>query len=132
MAVIAWQETVDDKDTKEMVREWFFKGHAALSFGNYDEAIKCYKKTLELNPGFTYAHRFIGDVYFKKENINDAISEYKKALAINPNYAEVHYNLEVAYFKKGNYKLAIAHCDRALELGYSVNPKVLQLLKPYR
>jgi len=64
--------------------------------------------------------------------LNEAISEYKKALAINPNSAEAHTNLGAAYYYKGNYKLAIVHCDKAMELGFRVNPKLLELLKPYR
>jgi len=63
---------------------------------------------------------------------DEAIYEWNKALAISPNLAEVNYNLGGAYYSKGNYKSAIRYCDKAVELGVSVNPKLLELLKPYR
>jgi len=64
--------------------------------------------------------------------LDEAILEYKKALAINPNLAKVHNNLGIAYYYKGDYKLAILHCDKAVDLEGNVNPKLLELLKPYR
>jgi len=78
------------------------------------------------------AYGNIGLVYYNKGMLDEAIFEYKKALVINPNLAKVHYNLGVAYYYKGNYKLAILHCDKAVKLGLSVNPELLELLKPYR
>lgn len=100
MAGVAWAEKAVDKRTKEMVRELFSKGHLALAFGNYDEAIRCYKKTLELDPNLSDAHRFIGDIYVKKGVLDKALSEYKKAIAIKPNSATTHVGLGDVYLKK--------------------------------
>ena len=68
----------------------------------------------------------------KKGDLMKAIPQLKKALAINPNYARAHNQLGIAYYYDGQYKLALDHCNRALELGWRVNPKLLELLKPYR
>jgi tetratricopeptide (TPR) repeat protein len=107
-------------------------GNACFKKGMLDEAISEYKKALSINSNLEEAHNNLGLVYLKKGMLNDAISEYKKVLAINPNLAVAHSSLGVAYYYKANYKLAIFHYDKAVELGGRVNPKLLELVKPYR
>ncbi|MCK5188165.1 MAG: tetratricopeptide repeat protein [Deltaproteobacteria bacterium] len=79
-----------------------------------------------------WAHFYLGLAYRKKNRVDGAIAEYNKALAINPSLAEVHNNLASAYYYRGNYKLAIIHCDKAVALRGRVEPKLLELLSPYR
>jgi tetratricopeptide (TPR) repeat protein len=107
-------------------------GEAYTEKGKFDEAISEQKKVLTIDRNFVEAYTNLGAFYGRKGMVDEAISEFKKALTINPNFAYAHNNLAIAYYKKGNSRLAIVHCDKALVLGYSVNPKLLELLKPYR
>ena len=107
-------------------------GNAYVKKGRLDEAISEFKRTITINPNFIEAHTNLGSVYAQKGRLDEAISEFKRTITINPNFAEAHYNLGVAYYYKGNYRLAIIHCDKAVELGGSINSKLLELLKPYR
>ena len=107
-------------------------GGAYSNKGMFDEAIAECKKAIAINSNLTEPHTIIGVAYHKKGEFAKAISEYKRAMAIKPDYPLAHNNLALSYYLKGNYRLAIIHCDRAVELGYSVNPKLLELLKPYR
>ena len=63
---------------------------------------------------------------------DEAIVEYKKVIAINPNYAKAYYGLALVYYSKEQYSLAIKHCDMVIELGDTVDPEFLELLKLYR
>ena len=107
-------------------------GIAYSNKGMLDEAISECKKALTINPNFAKAHTNLGNAYGEKGMLDEAISVGKKALTINPNLSGVHNNLAVDYYSKGNYRLAIFHCDKAIELGCSVNSKLLELLEPYR
>ena len=107
-------------------------GAAYGSKNMFDEAISECKKALAINPNYAEAHYNLGAAYANKGLMDKAIIECKKAIAINPNYSKAHYNLGITYYYKGNYKLALLHCDKAMELGYRVNPKLLESLKPYR
>ena len=107
-------------------------GVAYYKKGRLDEAISEHKQALTIHPDYAMFYKNLGLAYVKKGKLDEAISEFKKALAINPNYARAHFGLGVAYHNKGNYQLAIAHCDKAIKLGYSVDPKFLELLKPHR
>ena len=59
-------------------------------------------------------------------------TEIARALATDPKLAVAHNNIAVAYYYQKQYALAIRHCDKAIELGYQVPPKLLELLKPFR
>ncbi len=86
--------------------EYFNKGQNALSTSNYDEAIKCYKKTIELDPNFTNVYFFLGNAYFDQGMQEDAIGEYKKAITVNPGNGMAHLYLGAVYLEKGLESLA--------------------------
>jgi len=97
-----------------------------------NDAIAEYKKATAINPNYVKAHYNLGIIYGKKGMYNEALAQLKRVIEINPNYAEGQNALAIAYYSKGKYSLAIKHCDRAIELGYSIDPKFLELLGPYR
>ena len=112
---MVWAEISKDKVTRNELREAavsFLEGHKALSAGNYDEAIKCYTKAKDLDPSFTNAYFFLGNIYLKKGMFDNAIYEYKKALALRPKAAATHAKL--AYLKKGLLDEAMHECRKAI------------------
>jgi len=50
---------------------------------NYDRAIREFRKTLELHPGYAKAHEYLGDVYEKKGTETEAVEEWGKALGLS-------------------------------------------------
>ena len=100
--------------------------------GLSDEAVSEYKRAVTLKPRYAEVHYKLGALYLKKGELDGAIVELKKALANKPRYPEAHHDLSFAYYYRGNHQLALLHCEKAEKLGYSVNPKLLELLKPYR
>ncbi len=68
----------------------------------------------------------------KKGMYNEAIAQLKRVIEINSNDAEGQNALVIAYYSKRKYSLAIKHCDRAIELGYSIDSRLLEFLEPYR
>jgi len=95
-------------------REWFDKGQQAMAFGKHDEAIMCFEKVLSINPGFTDAHRFIGDAYMKKGLPDSAVESYKKALESKAQMVPAHVGLGNAHFQKGMHAEAQSAYERAL------------------
>ena len=100
--------------------------------GMVDEAIAHFKKALAINPHLAEAHNNLGNSLREKGMVDEAIAAYKQALSVKPDMAEAHHNLSALYYDKKEYGPALAHCDKAAELGYSVHPQLLELLKPYR
>jgi spermidine synthase len=106
-------------------------GNAYIKKGELDKAIAAYGRATDLRPGFAEAHYNLGIAYRKKKQLDKAIAELKQAVAINPAYAKAHYQLAIAYYNDKQYKQALMHCNKAIELGGAVDPKLLELLKPY-
>jgi tetratricopeptide (TPR) repeat protein len=114
--------------------ENFYNDLAAAYYfiGNYKDAIALLKKALEINPNFIDAYNNLGSAYCAAGKNKQAIAALKKAIQLNPKIGEAHNNIALAYYYNKEYGLAIKHCDMAMGLGYKVNPRLLELLRPYR
>jgi len=108
--------SVEQSIERKPGREWFDKGQQAIAFGKHDEAIMCFEKVLSINPGFTDAHRFIGDAYMKKGLPDSAIESYKKALDSKAQIVPALVGLGNAYFQTGVYAEAQSFYERALTM----------------
>ena len=120
VAGVTWAEKTESEElgTEKKIsvkeeKEWFNKGCEAYTAGNYDEAIRWFKKTIGISPNLVKAHYNIGLAYQKKGMLDEAITVYKRALAIYPDYAPAHHNLGNAYFKKDLDSLAADHLYKA-------------------
>jgi len=94
--------------------EWFNKGNTAYQSKDYDEAIKCYKKSVEIDPSFASAFYNLGIVYGVKGMLDEAISAYKKVLMIKPDYHTARVALGSVYIQKGMVNEAISELERVL------------------
>ncbi len=91
-------------------------GNTYARAGEYDLAIACYEKVVDIDPKFSYGYFNMANLYFRKGDDNRAISLYRKALAIDPAMTEAYCNLGVAYQRKGDYSLALAQFRKAVRL----------------
>ena len=82
----------------------------------FEEAIACYQKALQLNPNFAAAYCNLGNVYERKEQFEEAIVCYQKALQLNPNFADVYSNLSGFFTRRGKKGEAETYCKRALQI----------------
>jgi len=71
----------------------FNKALANELYGNYDEAIKWYKKDLEVEE-FEWSYYGIASIYGRKGDIKNTIKYLKLAIAINPNVKNAAKNEE--------------------------------------
>ena len=82
---------------------------------DFDNAIKSFKKTIELNPKHSNALYELGVVYEQQKNYDEAIKNYTASLRIKEN-SEAFQNLGVCYLKKGMFKEAYANLVKAMLL----------------
>jgi tetratricopeptide (TPR) repeat protein len=68
------------------------KGVALLNLGNYEEAIKCYDKAIEIEPNNAEAWNNKGIVLGRLSNYEEAIACYDKAIELNPTDGRAWYN----------------------------------------
>ncbi len=107
-------------------------GESYFRKGITKEAIAEYQKAVSLDPQRPEPHNHLGVLYLKKGRIEEAILHLSKAVSLQPEYGEAHYNLGLAYYQKREVQKALKQVEKAIQLGYPVNPKLLQLLSSHR
>ena len=93
------------------------EGEAAHARGDLDEAIKGYKRALELDPKLYIAALFIGDMYFKKGYQATDPAEQKQLMALAGDWftraIAIDENVETAYRYWGDALMAIGDKEGA-------------------
>ena len=84
--------------------------------GRLDDAVKCYRQAIALQPGIAVAHYNLGIALNELGRPDEAVASYESALAIRPEFAEAHHNLANALSELGKRDEAIAHYSRAVAI----------------
>jgi tetratricopeptide (TPR) repeat protein len=78
------------ENTKQMILllsdELCKNGNNFFRIGNYNAAISCYKKSIDLFPNNVDAWYNLGGVYFSIDNTKDAIEAWQNVVKISPGY----------------------------------------------
>ncbi len=106
-------------------------GVAYKKKGMLDEAIKEYRKTIELNPSFVRAINNIGYIYYERKQYDLAIEEYKKAVSIDPEFAEGYLNMGLVYYDLKMYDDAIEAYNKAIDVNYTKYQAYSNLIAAY-
>jgi tetratricopeptide (TPR) repeat protein len=105
--------------TKE---EWNKKGYDLFGQGKYEEAIKCYDKTLSIDPDNIIALCNKGGALVNLGRNEESIKYCDKALSLNPDIGMCWSNKGGALVNLGKNEEAINCCDKALAL----NPDIAE------
>src|SRR5512137_2513038 len=81
--------------------------------GWLDEAIREFKKAIELDPDSAHAHDNLATVYSEKKLYREALAEYLTALRLEPDSATAHYNL-ACFLASHGPDMAVAEYEDAI------------------
>jgi arylsulfatase A-like enzyme/Tfp pilus assembly protein PilF len=84
-------------DPKDKIAGWNenIKGSQYYSEGKIEEAIRCLKRSIELDGDFSEPYALLAFINFQKGNIEEAETLYKKGMEVNPD----DYLLRIEYIK---------------------------------
>ncbi|MBC2717159.1 MAG: tetratricopeptide repeat protein [Desulfobacteraceae bacterium] len=102
------------EDTAEF---WLDKGLLYATYGNDKEAIRFYKKALQIEPDNTRTLFNIGLSYSSLGNYNMAITALNQAIYLAPDNGDYHYGLGWVYLLKGESGKAMEYIRTASDLG---------------
>ncbi|MCG2720606.1 MAG: FkbM family methyltransferase, partial [Thermodesulfovibrionales bacterium] len=91
-------------------------GNAFKDKEQFDEAVTCCKKALQIDPYNSCIFVNLGYVLEKKGDLSDAIVYYQEALKLNPDNGLAHFNLGNAFLNKGLLDDAIRHYQKTLAI----------------
>ena len=88
-------------------------GTVYWEMGNFDEAVRCLRRTLELNPRANQAIFELGNIAVRRHSEREAIPLLTKYLAAQPDALAAHADLGRAYFHLEQYENAAAELSKA-------------------
>lgn len=97
------------------------------SFGvqkDHDQAIKCFKRAVQLDPNFAYGYTLQGHEFIENEENDKALSAFRSAVAVDHRHYNAWYGLGRVFEKQGKYEFAEQHFRTAAGINPS-NPLLL-------
>ncbi len=108
-------------------------GMAYYYNGDYEEALKCYKKSTQLIPNLPKGYEFIAAVYYRKKEYKKALEYVNKAIMFGAKAKNDVYFSEFesfVYYRNKLYEKALKSVEQAYEYG-SIYRKNENLKKVY-
>lgn len=91
------------------------------------EAEECFRKSIELNPGYATAHHWYAMLLGIEGRYEEAKAEMQRALEINPLSYNFLADMGQIYFFSRQYDVARQYCERALSISPDFSPAHLYL-----
>ena len=91
-------------------------GIAIWAKGDLDEAVRHYRRALQIDPDHTEAHGNLGNALAEQGRLDEAIGHYRQALRTEPNNAGLHHNLGRGLVMAGQLAGALEHFQEAVRL----------------
>jgi hypothetical protein len=91
-------------------------GDVYVQEGNFDGAIREFKRALALKPDYADVYHNLANTYQFLGNTQEAIKYYETALSYNPKLFESYYNLSIAYINSGEADKAIELLNKGLQM----------------
>ncbi|KAL7529493.1 hypothetical protein ACHAXR_006563 [Thalassiosira sp. AJA248-18] len=95
---------------------WFVVGNCFSLQKEHETAITFFRRAIQLNPSYTYAHTLCGHEYTSNEDFEKAISCYRDAIRVDSRHYNAWYGLGAIYFRQEKFDLAEYHFQRALDI----------------
>lgn len=100
---------------KDSYLAYYDSGKKLVKQRKFTEAIKAYKKAIELNPNYFWSYYNLGFAQYAVGNFTEAIQAYERAVELKPDYIWSYNNLGDVFSKQGKFDRAIDCYRRALK-----------------
>lgn len=100
----------------EAAREEFNKGSNQVNKGQFDEALRHFRRAVEIAPSYLEAHLMVGSILLDQEKWSEAEQDFRGMLDIDDNYAPAYVALGRLYNMKGAAVEAEPLLRQAVEL----------------
>ena len=105
----------EELEKKKVAENERLKGNECMKSRDYNEALVCYSKSIELHPdeAATYSNRAMS--YIKLKDFGKAIEDANKAIKLKPDYLKAYHRRATSYSATNKLDLAIRDYQFILE-----------------
>lgn len=95
---------------------WCVVGNCFSLQREHDQAIRCFKRAVQLDSTFAYAYSLIAHELYASDKFDKAIHMYERAIAIDPHHYNAWWGLGNMYLQQEEHQKAKYHFQRAVEI----------------
>lgn len=114
--VIKAYDSIECIEKERKLEKLLQKGIAYTNLKEFDKAIVCYKKYLEIKPNHLGVMGNLELIYCKLEKYDECIESLVKRLKIDPKDAVTYFNLGNIYYEKNDYHMSMNYFKKAIKL----------------
>lgn len=103
---------------------WCVVGNCFSLQKEHETALTFFRRSIQLDPAFTYSHTLSGHEYVAVEDFEKAVGCYRDAIRADDRHYNAWYGLGAIYYRQEKYDLAEYHFQRAID----INPQSSVLL----
>ncbi|KAG5519923.1 hypothetical protein PMAC_000200 [Pneumocystis sp. 'macacae'] len=82
----------------------------------HDQALKCIRRAIQLNPNFAYAYTLEGHEYVANEEYERAQTSFRNAMRVDMRHYNAWYGIGMVFLRVGKNDLAMYHFRKAAEI----------------
>ena len=90
-------------------------GNVHTDLKEYNQALSCYQKAIEINPRIVGAHNNLGLVYRTLNDFENAVKSYQSAIKLQPKHGGAYHNLALAFKELGKFNKSVEAHEKAIE-----------------
>lgn len=98
---------------------WCVVGNCFSLQKEHETALSYFKRSLQIDPSFTYTYTLSGYEYMANEDFDKAVACFRNAIRSDERHYNAWYGLGAIYHRQEKYDLAEYHFERAV----SINPQ---------
>eukprot|EP00930_Biecheleria_cincta_P005518 TRINITY_DN10644_c0_g1_i1.p1 TRINITY_DN10644_c0_g1~~TRINITY_DN10644_c0_g1_i1.p1 ORF type:complete len:709 (-),score=114.11 TRINITY_DN10644_c0_g1_i1:80-2113(-) len=98
---------------------WCAVGNCFSLQQEHNQAIRCFRRAIQLDPNLAYAHTLVGHELAASETYDKAVHMYERAIAIDIRHYNAWWGLGNVFQRQEDFEKAKFHFVRALEINTS-------------
>ncbi len=110
------QNSNNEEDRHKEAKGWLKKGYSFKRKNEYEKAIECYEKALEIDPKYADAWGAKGWALYEMKRSDEAIPCYERAIRIKPKAPSLWNDMGCAFESLGNIDDAFRCYEKAIEI----------------